>query len=703
MSFLNAWAIAIGATALLAPLAVHFLTKPRPVTFSLSTIRLLREVIEERRARSRIRDWLVLLLRMIAIGLLAMALARPIWRQNETVAAEPSGNASRVILLDVSQSMSAGAAGSTALQQAQAVALRYLAYAADMEADLILVGASPRGTFGRLSTNLSSLRESVRQAEVRPERANVKTAMEEAGRLLENSGGTRELVVISDFQRGNWSSLFLDLIPEQTQVQFESVAPDETANLAITAVRLPSQPIVGKKCPIEVEIANHSDQEAEVRCQLSLGELHQTFEGRVAPQTTGVLSSVAEFSNPGWFGGWAQLEANLDVLPADDVRPVAVHVTPPPRVLLISRQPLQKKPSSSFYLEQALRIIVARENISTATDQSVQRVQPQRIDVAGWSDADLLLLNHPGTLDVEVLKQVATRIRRGKALLYVTSELADGVNLQRLAEILGSGFQPPVQLVSPPEGTIRKNLFVRSVNGRQPPFQVFGDAGASSLRAVRFGGGLATRATSEGLRDQALAELSDSSTLLYRTSCDAGLIAVLNADLDQSNWCVQPTFLPVLSELVQSLLSGRSQPSETFCGEPVVRLLPSDVSIDAKLAGGAVNLRTPPAAEYGRWEWSASQGSLVWSWADPPGAGLYQLTSDGQPVVVIATATPPAEADLRTLDRTVIGDRLAGSRKIGYRDRTDEDQSDDNLWNWLIVGCVLAMAGEICALRRFRS
>ncbi|HEX2473282.1 MAG TPA: BatA domain-containing protein, partial [Lacipirellulaceae bacterium] len=86
MSFLNAWAIGIGAAALLAPLAVHFLTRPRPVSFPLSTIRFLREVIEQRRARSRLRDLIVLLLRMLAVGLLAMALARPLWERAPAVA-----------------------------------------------------------------------------------------------------------------------------------------------------------------------------------------------------------------------------------------------------------------------------------------------------------------------------------------------------------------------------------------------------------------------------------------------------------------------------------------------------------------------------------------------------------------------------------------------------------------------------------------
>ena len=142
MSFLNPWAIGIGAAAILAPLAVHFLTRPRPVSFPLSTILFLREVIEQRRARSRIRDLIVLLLRMLAVGLLAMALGRPLWERAPLVAPQSAGNVSRVVLFDVSQSMSAGTGGSTALQRAQATALRYLDYSPGLQADVVFIGAN---------------------------------------------------------------------------------------------------------------------------------------------------------------------------------------------------------------------------------------------------------------------------------------------------------------------------------------------------------------------------------------------------------------------------------------------------------------------------------------------------------------------------------------------------------------------------------
>jgi len=325
------------------------------------------------------------------------------------------------------------------------------------------------------------------------------------------------------------------------------------------------------------------------------------------------------------------------------------------------------------------------------------------MEPAKWPEVDLFVLDHPGSLEVGAIDHIAKRVRRGRALLYVTSELVDGINLKRLADSLGSGFEPPVELVPPADGTIRKGLFVSQLRSREPPFQIFGDAGASSMRAVRFGGGLATHATKEGLQTQVFASLSDSSALLYSTACDAGQVAVLNADLEQSNWCVQQSFLPVVSELLQQLLSGRTQPSEASCGEPMVRLLPPEIAADANLVASLADHQSPTSIEYGKWEWSDRQGSLVWSWSEPVGAGVYQLSHGDRIVSMAATAAPAAEANLKTLDRSVVQNRLAGTRSVGFRDQTSSRHTEDHLWNWLIVACVLGLAGEIVVLRSFRS
>jgi hypothetical protein len=207
--------------------------------------------------------------------------------------------------------------------------------------------------------------------------------MDEAARLLDAAPESKlELVIISDFQRGNWGSLFLDRIPEGARVQLEAVGENKAGNIAITAVRFPKQPVMGKECVIEVEVANHADDAAEVRCRVDLGSWQQTLEGRIAARTSNVLSGTFSVASSGWLSGWARLDANADALPADDVRPIAV---------------LPLKSGSSFYLEQALRLVASPAEDNKLADKSeastIQRIQPQRVDLAAWPAADLFVLN----------------------------------------------------------------------------------------------------------------------------------------------------------------------------------------------------------------------------------------------------------------------------------------------------------------------
>jgi hypothetical protein len=51
----------------------------------------------------------------------------------------------------------------------------------------------------------------------------------------------------------------------------------------------------------------------------------------------------------------------------------------------------------------------------------------------------------------------------------------------------------------------------------------------------------------------------------------------------------------------------------------------------------------------------------------------------------------------------VLQGRLAGSRDVGFRDQSDSNQPEDQMWTWLIVACVLGLAGEIVVLRWFHS
>ena len=71
MGFLNPIALVIGGGLLALPIAVHLLTRPRPVRYPFSALRFLDSVLRQRRFFSRLRDVLILALR----GLLLVAVA----------------------------------------------------------------------------------------------------------------------------------------------------------------------------------------------------------------------------------------------------------------------------------------------------------------------------------------------------------------------------------------------------------------------------------------------------------------------------------------------------------------------------------------------------------------------------------------------------------------------------------------------------
>jgi hypothetical protein len=514
----------------------------------------------------------------------------------------------------------------------------------------------------------------------------------------------RELVIISDFQRTNWGTARMDALPAETDVQFHSVASPVLDNIAITGTRFAAQPMIGQPAEMEVDLANFSDIDRELTCNIKVGRWQRSLTTSVPARSSRTLTQTLAIDQLGWIHGSVSLMSNLDAVVADDSRPLVVEVRDAPQIVLISRQPASASLTSSWYLQQALNVAFADQRNETP----VQRLHRGRTTPALWPESDVYVIDHPGSLDDDAIAFLTARVRRGRGLLYVTSELADAMNMKKLAASLGSGFEPPVELSAASSDRSREELFVSRVASRRRPFRLLGNSVESALRPVRFSGGFPNARTDEGLRDQVLAELSDSSALLYITAADAGRISVLNTDLTQSNWPVQPTFVPILAELIDELLRGGTNAAEAICGEPLVRVLPPSVQNIDELTVVPATEATPPADDYGQYrttgadEGPSGGGSYVWTWPEPIGPGVYEVRHGATVAMAVALAAPASESDLQTLDESVLRDRIGKGRNVGYSTPADDDRNDDRWWTWLIVFCTLGLIVELGLLRGFR-
>jgi hypothetical protein len=383
-------------------------------------------------------------------------------------------------------------------------------------------------------------------------------------------------------------------------------------------------------------------------------------------------------------------------LAADDVRPLVIHVVPPPTYALVTRQSTDQRPSSSFYLERALAPTEARQGHGTSR---VVRVDPDRIDRETLAGADLVVFDHPGRLSPDAINLLAAALRRGRPILYVAAESPDATNLKLLADACGSDLKMPVQFMPPAAGQLRHDLFLQEVNAKVPPFSVFGDGVPLIKSKTKFSGGLVSRRLPGGLGDDVLASFSDRTAALIVTPCGAGTLAVLNVDLESSTLPGSPAFVPLIGELVDRL-SGQGAATATITSGDLVAIdLPPEAgtALGLKIVGPS----SAASADFGQIVTEGAGAAWGWPIAGPP--GVYQIKRNDATVFAAACVLPPDEADLTHLDPELIRTRLAAGRQLHFRSAQQEEESKDTHWTWLAVACAGCMLVELVALKMYRT
>lgn len=692
---LHLWAIFIGIAAVGLPVLVHILTKARPRRIPLSTIRFVREAVNARRARHRLRDVLVLLARTAAIVLLALAFARPLTGARRMAVSTEGGTLERVVILDVSASEAATFRGGTLFERARAAAGRGLAFESGLRANLIFAGARPRAVFDRLSPNVSALTQELDRAQVRPERLNLNAAIKLAGEMFERSGGKpgvrREVQIISDMQRSNWTSVDFSPLPTDAQIFVESVTPSESLeNLAVTDAVVAGRLAQGREARLEVEVANYTRAARTAQVQVTLGSrTYRLAKFCPAQQRTRMWTSIVPES-VGWHLGTARLESGNDALALDDARSFVVRVLPPPAMLLVTRQTPEPRAVSSHYLERAL---APGEKAGSERLVRLQAGQVERDTIAG---ADLIVLDHPGKIEVQAIGLLAAAARRGKAVLYVACEPVDAANLKLLADAAGTDLKLPVEFV--PSPTRRSGLRLAEMRTQEAMFAAFGQQLASVVEPLRFATMLQSRQLAAGLSDDILATYADRSACLVVSDCGAGSLAVLNADLSSSNLPGSQMFVVLLGELCGRLLAKRSSPPAAVCGEAGALALGGDVALaDLKVLG------PDGRVVEGAGQFVDEQGAAVWRWTAAPAPGAYRMVRGNTVVGAVASVVSAEEADLTPLDPKVLKERLAGGRTITYSNVSAGEETQDRAWIWLCVGAVCCWLFEVGVLRAFRT
>ena len=217
----------VGVAAAAIPIAIHLFYRRTEPVIDFAAMRYLRRAPVEHSRRRRLRELVLLALRVAALVLLALAFARPYF--SDSVAAQ--GGDATLVMIDTSASLSAPgrfdqavARARQALQEApatHAVGLATFAQAADVVAP---VSQDRAGALAAL-------------AQVRPGAGatRYRAALQGAADALEGRSG--RIVVVTDLQQSGWDTASDAGIPESIGVELADIGAPET-NLGVTSLRV---------------------------------------------------------------------------------------------------------------------------------------------------------------------------------------------------------------------------------------------------------------------------------------------------------------------------------------------------------------------------------------------------------------------------------------------------------------------------------
>ena len=120
-SMLFPWFLA-GAFAIALPIALHFLRRSPRGRTEFSSLMFVPTSPPTLTSKNRLDDWFLLLLRALALLLLAIAFARPFFRSSDTLDQVAANNRRVAILVDRSASMRRGDLWQRAVEEAERAA-----------------------------------------------------------------------------------------------------------------------------------------------------------------------------------------------------------------------------------------------------------------------------------------------------------------------------------------------------------------------------------------------------------------------------------------------------------------------------------------------------------------------------------------------------------------------------------------------------
>jgi len=704
MGFANPWMLAaMGAVAL--PVLIHLISKRRLHRVPFAPMRYLLQAHNRLVRRNRLRQGLLLALRMAAVALLALFVAQPVLSRSRDILEIARQSEALVLILDNSLSMGYLEGNATRLERGRKTLAAFLQGLAGGQR-IALLATNPAPTAGGPLTlgDRTQALAALKGIPLSYGTADIPGAFQRAYQLLaqEKPRGKSAIIIVTDLGRNGWDQFnpgALQGINRDIPVTLVDLAAGAPSpNRSVQSVEVAGDPIgQGTPSQLKAVVANFSTQ-AQKAVPISLWLGSAKLAEQLVDLEPGERRTVNfSFLPPAAGLQEGRIELGPDHLSGDDRLFFPLNVRAEVKVLVVDGDPRPSLAASeTYYLTNALH----PEGVGERGLITPRVVTPKETEGIPLKEYEAVILANVESISPETRNSLFRYLWEGGGLIVF---LGDKVDPQRYNRDLFLGATPllPVSLAEIKTAAEKNPLGIARIDTNSPIVEIFRASGQEAFRNARF-----SRYFKVGTRRipvRSLLELENGDPLLLEASVGRGkvLLFTSSADLDWNNLPATSAYLPLFQQAVLSI-TGRLQEQGLQTISWGTR---QEIGVPVSGLGKEARLREPhPLRGYPHPGGGRSIAVPVETRGDkavvtfqPQGdPGIYRLEVPGSQEIWYGVNPPAAESDLTPMDLPQLTQKARGIplERIAAPAGKEESlwgtkETDFSPWLLLVLGGVL--------------
>jgi len=419
MSFLNPsflWAL----FAMAIPVIIHLINFRKPKVVYFSNTAFIEDVKKETRTKTKLKQILILIARMLTIAMLVFVFAGPFIPNNEKANDQPSDLS--IIYIDNSFSMDADAAKGKVFDQAKQIA-KDLVYASDPSMNYIFISNDFYSDF-RATLNRDQVITSIDDCSISANSMKINDLIVRTNALAKN-GKNASLYIISDMQKYMFEDVEAELA-ENINAVLMSLNPVKINNLYVDTCWFDS-PVhrVGQNEHLTVRITNKSSEGFyDIPMQLYLNDSLKAMTNFNVEAGESVEVNV-DYQNTSAGNVAARLEISDYPIVYDNVLYFCYAISDKTKVLAINAKDESRYLTALFGNDE-----------ETFKFEQVRQGHESDMNI---NDFDLVVLNSVSEISSGLAERLKTFVNNGGSVCLIPASSVNYASLNSFLELFAIG------------------------------------------------------------------------------------------------------------------------------------------------------------------------------------------------------------------------------------------------------------------------